>query len=58
MIPLTEKNLGIVIQIVLQNMEDENGRGEFDKEAGVEQAVSKVCEWVEGDKSVRKLLEK
>jgi hypothetical protein len=58
MILLTKKNLEIITQTVLENMEDNNGRGEFDKEVGIEQAISKVCEWFENDNEAKKQLEK
>ena len=38
-------------------MEDESGRGEFDAEVGVAQAVAKMCEWLENDVTGKELLE-
>jgi len=58
MIKLTEKNLKLVTDAVLSQMEDENGRGEFDKETGVAQAVNKMCQWLENDETGNSLLEK
>ena len=57
MIKLTEKNLKVVTDAVLSQMVDENGRGEFDAETGVANAVSKMCNWLEHDVAGLSLLE-
>lgn len=49
MIKLTEKNLKIVADIVLENIQDENGQGMFDAGVGVKQAVNTICEMIEKD---------
>ena len=49
---LTHKNLDLVFDTIQNQMEDENGRGEFDEESTIEGAVEKVIEWIEDDKHI------
>lgn len=46
---ITEKNLDKIKEIVLSQMEDENGRGEFDKKTDLRHAINTVIDWLESD---------
>jgi len=43
----SEENIKKVCDYVLQNMEDENGRGEFDKETPIVSAVERIVDMIE-----------
>ena len=44
---ITEENLHQIKEIVLRQMKDENGRGEFDKETDLRHAINTVIDWLE-----------
>ena len=46
---LTHKNLEKVFDYIESQIEDENGRGEFDKETDLLNAVERTIEMLEGD---------
>lgn len=46
---LTNKNIDLVFDTIKSQMEDENGRGEFDSESTIEGSVEKVIEWITDD---------
>ena len=48
----SNKNIDLVFNILKSQMEDENGRGEFDEESDLLSAVERVIEWVEEDGDV------
>jgi len=48
----TPKNVELVFNTIQSQIEDENGRGEFDNESKIEDAVEKVIEWIESDGSI------
>ena len=45
----TDKNIDLVFEILKQQMEDENGRGEFDSESDLSTAVETVIGWIENE---------
>ena len=47
---ITEENFEKVKQLVLSQMEDENGRGEFDSESDLRGAINKVIDWLEEER--------
>jgi len=53
-IPCNENNLKIVTELILFNMEDENGQGAFDEETDLIGAVETVCDWILNDKDLKK----
>ena len=49
------KNIDLVFNTIKSQMEDENGRGEFDNESDLLSAVETVIQWVENDKELRNI---
>ncbi len=52
---LTHKNLKKVFDYIESKIEDENGRGEFDKETPILSAVERTIEMLEEKKGERKI---
>ena len=49
---LTHRNLDLIFETIKSQIEDENGRGEFDEESTIEGAVEKVIGWIEQDGNI------
>jgi len=56
-IPLTEKNLNIVNELILEHMPDHHGHGEIDRETGLLRSVEWVLENMLEDNEDIKLLD-
>ncbi len=48
---VTVDNLNKVADLILSQISDENGRGEFDSESDLLSAIEKVIGWIEGEKN-------
>ena len=48
----THKNIDVVFEILKSQMEDENGRGEFDNESDLQSAIETVIAWVEDERGL------
>ncbi len=46
----THKNVDIVFNILKSQLEDDNGRGEFDDESDLLSSVETIIEWIKDDK--------
>jgi hypothetical protein len=45
----TNKNIELIFNVLLSQMEDENGRGEFDGQSDLISAIERIIEWIEDD---------
>lgn len=48
---MSHKNIDLICNTLHEQMEDESGRGEFDKETDLVDAVKQVIEWIEYEKT-------